>query len=82
LIVRFFQYTDKQGHYYVGNDAYVKAINDGYFDLIQLNYGYYHLQTAILIAQANENSNKYTLIAKIPYQDYYGTGYFWIWRKL
>jgi len=78
----FFQYTDKQGHYYVGNDAYVKAINDGYFDLIQLNYGYYHLQTAILIARAIENSKKYTLIAKIPSRDYYGTGYFWVWRKL
>jgi len=35
----FFEYTDKQGHYYVGNEAYVKAINDGYFDLIELDYG-------------------------------------------
>ncbi len=77
----FFEYTDKQGHYYFGNEAYVKAINDGYFTLIQLNYGY-HIQTDILIAQAIEHSKKYNLIAKIPYQDYYGTGYFWIWRKL
>ncbi len=45
-------------------------------------YGYYHLQTAILIAQAIEHSKKYTLIAKIPSRDYYGTGYFWVWRKL
>ncbi len=77
----FFEYTDKQGHYYVGNDAYVKAINDGYFALIQLNYGY-DLQTAILISQAIEQSKKYKLIDKIPYQNYYGTGYFWVWRKL
>ncbi len=77
----FFEYTDKQGHYYVGNEAYVKAINDGYFAMIQLNYGY-DLQTATLISQAIEQSKKYKLIDKIPYQNYYGTGYFWVWRKL
>jgi hypothetical protein len=78
----FFEYTDKQGHYYFGNEAYVKAINDGYFVLIQLNYGYNNIQLDVLIAQAIEHSKKYNLIAKIPYRDFYGTGYFWIWRKL
>jgi len=77
----FFEYTDKQGHYYFGDEAYVKAINDGYFDLIQLNYGF-KAQTAIIILQAIQQSKKYALIDKIPYQDSYGTGYFWIWRKL
>jgi hypothetical protein len=76
----FFEYTDKQGHYYLGNEAYIKAINDGYFDLIQLNYGY-DIQTALLISQTIEHSKKYDLIDKIPYRDAYGTGYFWIWRK-
>ena len=76
----FFQYTDKQGHTYLGNDAYVKAINDGYFDLIQLNYGY-DIQTDLLIAKTIEHSKKYVLIAKIPYHDAYGDGYFWLWRK-
>ncbi len=77
----FFEYTDKQGHYYYGNDAYVKAINDGYFDLIQLNYGF-DAQTALTILKAIEQSKKYALIDKIPYQDSYGPGYFWVWRKL
>lgn len=77
----FFEYTDKQGHYYFGDEAYVKAVNDGYFDLIQLNYGF-NAQTAIIILQAIEHSKKYALIAKIPYQDSYGVGYFWLWRKL
>ncbi len=76
----FFEYTDKQGHYYVGNDAYVKAINDGYFDLIELNYPNVR-QTDILIAQAIQHSQKYALIDKIPNRDSYGPGYFWIWRK-
>jgi hypothetical protein len=66
---------------YFGDEAYVKAINDGYFDLIQLNYGF-NAQTAIIILQAIEHSKKYALIAKIPYQDSYGVGYFWLWRKL
>jgi 4-amino-4-deoxy-L-arabinose transferase-like glycosyltransferase len=76
----FFAYTDKQGHYYVGPEAYVKAINDGYFDIIQLNYGY-DIQTALLISHAIEQSKKYDLIDVIPFQDSYGTGHFWVWRK-
>ncbi len=77
--LQFFQYTDKQGNYYFGNPAYVKAINDGYFDVIQLNYGY-NAPTADVVANAIIQSHKYDLIEKIPYTDAYGTGYFWIWR--
>jgi hypothetical protein len=76
----FFEYKDKQGHYYIGNDAYIHAVHDGYFTLIQLNYGY-NVSTAVLIAKTIEQSKRYTLIGKIPYKNYYGTGYFWIWRK-
>jgi hypothetical protein len=76
----FFEYTDKQGRYYVGQPAYVKAINDGYFDLIQLNYGY-DKQIALLITRTVAQSKKYELIAVIPYTNSYGTGNFWVWRK-
>jgi hypothetical protein len=78
----FFEYTDKQGHYYFDREAYVHAVNDGYFNLIQLNYGYNNLQNSTVIVNAIKNSKKYVLIDKIPYQDFYGTGYFWIWRKI
>lgn len=77
----FFEYTDKRGRYNSGNQAYVKAVNDGYFDLVQLNYGR-DIPTAILIAQAIAHSKKYTLIDKIPYWSFYGPGYFWIWRRV
>jgi len=77
----FFEYTDKQGHYYVGNEAYVRAVNDGYFDLIALDFGA-SVQVDLLIAQAIKHSKKYVLIDKIPISDSYGTGYFFIWRKL
>ncbi|MBA2393647.1 MAG: glycosyltransferase family 39 protein [Ktedonobacteraceae bacterium] len=76
----FFQYTDKQGHYYVGDPAYAQAINDGYFDIIQLNYGFDHA-TAMNITNDIKQSNKYELVAKIPFRDVYGTGYFSVWRK-
>jgi hypothetical protein len=76
----FFEYKDKEGRYYLGNDAYVKAIQDGYFDLIQLNYGY-NIQTAILVEETLEKSKKYELIDKIPYRNYYESGYFRVWRK-
>lgn len=76
----FFEYTDKQGHQYIGDEAYVKAIDAGYFDIIQLNYGY-DMQTALLISRTIAQSKKYTLIDVIPYQDAYGGGHFWIWRK-
>jgi hypothetical protein len=76
----FFEYTDAQKRYYVGNDAYAKAINDGYFDLIQLNYGY-NTQKALFIKTTLEQSKKYELLAKIPYHNSYGEGTFWVWRK-
>lgn len=74
----FFEYTDKQGHYYIGDDAYAHAINDGYFDIIQLNYGY-DSQTASVITNAIIQSKKYDLIDKIPFPS--GNSYFWVWRK-
>jgi 4-amino-4-deoxy-L-arabinose transferase-like glycosyltransferase len=77
----FFSYTDKEGHYLVGQPAYRAAINDGYFDLVELSYGY-NASLAAYIAQQVEASKKYQLIAKIPNRNSYGTGYFWIWRKL
>ncbi len=76
----FFDYTDKQGHYLVGKPAYHAAIQAGYFDLIELSFGY-NPNFAGFIYQELLASKKYDLIEKIPYQDFFGSGYFWIWRK-
>jgi 4-amino-4-deoxy-L-arabinose transferase-like glycosyltransferase len=76
----YFNYMDRQKHHYFGPEAYVKAVDDGYFSLIQLNYAYNH-PYAHLITQAIKRSKKYVMIAKISYRDLYGTGHFWIWRK-
>jgi len=77
----FFAYTDEEHHYLVGKDAYQAAINAGYFDLVELSYGY-NAPKAVLLDQQLRASKKYQLIDKIPNRNSYGTGYFWIWRKV
>jgi hypothetical protein len=77
----FFDYTDKQGHYLVGKQAYRAAIREGYFAIVELSYGY-NAALAVFIGQELAASGKYQLIARIPNSNSYGRGYFWIWRKL
>lgn len=77
----FFDYTDKQQHYLVGKDAYRAAINEGYFAIVELSYGY-NASLAVFIDQQLRASKRYKLIDRIPNSNSYGTGYFWIWRKL
>ena len=77
----FFEYTDRGHHYLVDQAAYRAAIGEGYFDLVELSYGY-DAPTAVFISQQLTASHHYELIAKIPNSDAYGSGYFWIWRKV
>lgn len=77
----FFEYTDKDGHYLVGKDAYRAAIYEGYFAIVELSYGY-NAALAVFISQELVASGRYQLIDKIPNSNSFGTGYFWIWRKL
>jgi hypothetical protein len=77
----FFDYTNKAKQYLVGRDAYHAAIQEGYFDIVELSYGY-DAPLAVFLDQELRASKKYQVIAKIPNSNSYGTGYFWIWRKL
>lgn len=76
----FFTYTDKQKHQLVGKAAYTAAIQDGYFDLVELNFGY-NASLAASIDSDLKASKKYDMIARIPYHNAYGNGFYWIWRK-
>lgn len=76
----YFVYTDKQNHNLSGETAYKAAIQEGYFDLVELSYGY-HAPLATQIAQTLVASNNYDLIARIPIHNSYGSGYFWIWSR-
>jgi hypothetical protein len=75
-----FTYTTKQGQVLNGVPAYEQAIADQYFALIVLRFGpTAGLDNTIdgpLMAQKG-----YTLIAKVPDSDEYGTGYYYIWRS-
>ncbi len=76
----YFEYTDAQQHHLTGEPAYKAAIAEGHFDLIELSFGpYSSMDNALMPAlQANK---QYHLIAKVPYNDSYGPGYFFLWRK-
>jgi Dolichyl-phosphate-mannose-protein mannosyltransferase len=75
-----FTYTTKQGKVLTGLPAYQQAIADQYFGLVVLRFG----PTAALDNQIDGPlmaQKGYTLIAKIPDSDEYGTGYYYIWRS-
>ena len=76
----YFVYTDKENHNLSGEAAYKAAIQEGYFDLIELSYGY-HTPLAMQITQNLIASKHYDLIARIPIHNSYGDGYFWVWSK-
>jgi len=76
----YFVYTDKEKQNLSGEAAYKAAIQEGYFNLIELSYGY-HAALAIQINQSLTASNHYDLVARIPLHDSYGDGDFWVWSK-
>ena len=76
----YFVYTDKEKRHHVGKDAYVSAVNEGYFELIELNFGA-RAAVADSIEQALRAGGRYDLVAKSSYPNSYGPGYFWIWRR-
>jgi exo-beta-1,3-glucanase (GH17 family) len=76
----YFVYTDNEKHDLSGDAAYKAAIQEGYFDVIELSYGY-HAPLAMQITQNLTASKHYDLIARIPLHNSYGDGYFWVWSK-
>jgi len=76
----YFVYTDKEQHNLSGGAAYKAAFQEGYFDLVELSYGF-HAPLATQITQMMAASKQYDLIGKIPAHSSYGSGYFWIWSK-
>jgi 4-amino-4-deoxy-L-arabinose transferase-like glycosyltransferase len=76
----YFVYTDKEKHDLSGEAAYKAAIQEGYFALIELSYGY-HTPLALQINQTLTASKHYDLVARIPIHNAYGHGYYWVWSK-
>jgi 4-amino-4-deoxy-L-arabinose transferase-like glycosyltransferase len=77
----YFQYVDKSKQTLSGEDAYSAAFHDGYFDAVELSYGYNAALAQYINTQLQHDHN-YELVSKVPYHDAYGTGYIYVWRKL
>jgi 4-amino-4-deoxy-L-arabinose transferase-like glycosyltransferase len=74
----FFQYPDANGALLTGTPAYVAAIQNSYFDLVELS------EVSPLdpdLQAAIKANSRYQLIATIPYTNSYGSSYYLIWRK-
>jgi hypothetical protein len=74
-------YTDKAHHHLLGAEAYKAALNDGYFDLVELSFSYNN-PLARYIRSILEKNHHYALIAKTVQRDEYSTNYFWVWSKI
>jgi len=77
----WFEYTGRQNQRLSGVSAYKAAIADGYFDAVELSFGV-AAPLDITIKGELTSSKLYQLVAKVSYQDTYGSNYYWIWRKL
>ncbi|GCF07015.1 ArnT family glycosyltransferase [Dictyobacter arantiisoli] len=76
----FFQYTDRTHQLLTGRPAYQAALQDGYFDAVELSFGY-NVSLAQYISGEIAKDHNYDLVSKLPYHDAYGNGTIWIWRK-
>ena len=76
----WFQYTNKAHQQLTGIPAYQAAIAEGYFDVVELNYGF-NVSLDLAIDGGLKGGKLYHLVAQIPYTNSYGPGYYWIWAK-
>ncbi|HEX9036391.1 MAG TPA: glycosyltransferase family 39 protein [Ktedonobacterales bacterium] len=76
----WFEYTSASGQYFSGVAAYQAALADGYFDVVELSYGATAPLDIAIQSELGPGSH-YILVAKVPYHDVFGNGYYWIWRK-
>jgi 4-amino-4-deoxy-L-arabinose transferase-like glycosyltransferase len=78
--VYYFYYAVPGHKALLGDEAVVQALNDRYFAIVELSFNYQPAE-AHFIAQQMANSKNYDLIAKVPFQNSFGTGYFYLWRS-
>jgi len=77
--LNWFEYTDRHGAHLTGVDAYRAAIDDRYFDVVELRYGA-NATTAIAIANDMKRAGGYQLVARLPFSTTYGSGAYSVWR--
>ena len=73
-------YTDRRGRQLTGEAAYFEAIRTAYFDVIVLDRTVTKELDDKLLQRLRTN-DQYRLLAKLPFQNSYGTGNYQIWVK-
>jgi hypothetical protein len=76
----YFSYKTPNGRQLFGDAAVTQAINDRYYALVELSF-IYQPDTAFFVAERMAESHNYDLIAKVPFHDASGSGYYFIWRS-
>ena len=77
--LNWFEYTDHQGVHLTGLDAYRAAIDERYFDVIELRYGP-NAGTAVAIRDDIKRAGGYQLVAQLPFTTTLGSGAYSLWR--
>lgn len=78
--VSFFYYVTSTHKQLFNDDALRQAIDDRYFAIVELSFNYQPAE-AIVIAQQMVETKNYDLIAKIQFQNSFGIGHFYIFRR-
>ncbi len=78
--VLYFYYVNAAHQQLLGDPAVAQAIKDRYFALVELSFNYQPAE-ALFIAQQMAASRNYDLIDTIPFQNWFGTGHFYLWRS-
>lgn len=77
----FLEYRNQAGERLTDDAAYRAAIDDGYFDIIVLRFGF-SVDRARAIAIEIEKSHRYQVLARIPFSLSIGDGAYTVWVKV
>jgi hypothetical protein len=78
--IAFLYYVDRNGEELQGDPAIRQALEDRYYDFVQLSFNYYPYE-ARLAAQAMAENRNYDLIAVVLFENSFGKGHFYIFRS-
>lgn len=73
-------YIDHAGQHLFGNPALAQAVRDRYYDWVELSFNYLPGGAYFLAGQMASTKN-YDLIMAIPFENSYGKGHFYLWRR-
>jgi hypothetical protein len=73
-------YLDPVSHHqYLDQDALVKGVQAGYYDLVEMSFVYFPQQAFALAGDMAQTRN-YDLVAVVPFKNTYGRGHYFLFR--